>query len=106
MNAVAANTVGLQACSLYKIRTLGHSPGSDFFRFLIKPLGWVMILSFSSIPMTAIVHYDHINIEFEPHFELLMMLADRMVAMSTNAFSPYFFFRSVRNEKLASTLKV
>mgnify|MGYP001797156385 CR=1 FL=1 len=23
--AVAANTVGLQACSLYKMRTLGHS---------------------------------------------------------------------------------
>ena len=36
LRAVAANTVGRQGCSLYKIRTLGHSPGSDFFRFLIK----------------------------------------------------------------------
>ena len=36
MNAVAANTVGLQGCSLYKIRNSGHSPGSDSFRFLIK----------------------------------------------------------------------
>ena len=36
LRAVAANTVGLQACSLYKIRTLGQSLGSDFLRFLIK----------------------------------------------------------------------
>ena len=36
LGAVAANTVGEQACSLYKIRTLGHSLGSDFLRFLIK----------------------------------------------------------------------
>ena len=37
--AVAANTVGpvgLQVCSLYKIRTLGYYPGLDFFLFLIK----------------------------------------------------------------------
>ena len=42
--------------------------------------------------MAAIVLYDHINIKFEPRFELLMMLADNKTAMSTNyAFSSAFF---------------
>ena len=36
MLPVAANTVGLQAGSLYKMRTLGHSLGSDFLRSSIK----------------------------------------------------------------------
>ena len=36
LHAVAANTVGQQACSLHEIRTLEHSLGSDFLRFLLK----------------------------------------------------------------------
>ena len=36
LRAFAANTVGVQACCLYKMRTSGHSLGSDFLQFLIK----------------------------------------------------------------------
>ena len=36
LRAFAANTVGLQACSLDKIRTLGHSLGSNILRLLMK----------------------------------------------------------------------
>ena len=36
LRAFTASSVRLAACNLYKIRTLGHSPGSDTFRFLKK----------------------------------------------------------------------
>ena len=42
LRAVAATTVGLQACSLYKIRTSGHSPGSDSFQAFVWDFDWKM----------------------------------------------------------------
>ena len=36
LRAVAVSSAGPKVCSLYKIRALGHSPGLDFFQFLIK----------------------------------------------------------------------